>query len=86
MNVKIKDRKDEIEYLRMALNMCKIGVDYPNADLIIRVQNRLKKLKGKYSIKDSVETLHEWEGDWDKYFKENTRAEIKAIPEDSPQK
>ena len=28
MDVKIKDRKDEIEFLRMACNMAELGVSY----------------------------------------------------------
>jgi len=45
MEVKIKDRKEEIEFLRMACNMAELGIGYQHADLIIRLQERLKNLK-----------------------------------------
>ena len=44
MEVKIKDRKEETEMLRMACNMAELGIGYQHADLIIRLQERLKKL------------------------------------------
>lgn len=68
MDVKIKDRKLEVEYLRMALNMAEVGVDYPTTDLIIRVNERQQKLGGKFSIKDSVEIYHKWKEEWQNYF------------------
>lgn len=40
MEVKIKDRKEEIEFLRMACNMAELGIGYQHADLIIRLQQR----------------------------------------------
>ena len=55
MNVKVKDRKDNIEFVRMALNLAEIGVDYPNADLIVRIMERLNELKGKFSLKDGID-------------------------------
>lgn len=67
MDVKIKDRKNEIEYIRMALNIAGIGVDYPNADLINRVMKELDKLKGKFSLDDGVTILYKWKEDWRKY-------------------
>lgn len=67
MDVKIKDRINEIEFIRMALNMVQIGVDYPNADLINRTMKELKKLKGKFSLKDGCDILYEWKEDWRNY-------------------
>ena len=68
MEVKIKDRKEEIEFLRMACNMAELGINYTHADLILRLQERLKKLKGKFSIKDAVEIHHKWKEEWRVYF------------------
>jgi hypothetical protein len=73
MEVKIKDRKEEIEFLRMALNMAEIGIGYQHADLIIRLQERLKKLKGKFSIMDGIEIHHKWKQEWQNYFEEQSK-------------
>jgi hypothetical protein len=73
--VKIKDRKNEIEFLRMACNMAEIGIGYQHADLIIRLQERLSKLKGKFSISDGIEIHHEWKEEWVKYFEEQDKSE-----------
>jgi hypothetical protein len=77
MDVKVKDRKEEIEYLRIACNMAELGLDYIHADLIIRLQERLKKLKGKFSISDSVEIHYKWKEDWRKYFEQQTEQKVK---------
>ena len=39
--VKIEDRDTSIEYLRMALNMCQIGVNYQQSELIFAVVNKV---------------------------------------------
>ena len=75
MEVKIKDRNKEIEFLRMACNMAEIGIDYQHADLIIRLQERLKKLKGKFSISDGVEIHHKWKQDWQNYFEVQSKTQ-----------
>ena len=75
MDVNIKDRKEEIEFLRMACNMSELGINYTHADLIIRLQNRLSKLKGKFSIKDGVEIHHKWKQDWQNYFEEQSKTQ-----------
>lgn len=84
MDVKIKDRKEEIEFLRIACNMAEIGIEYQHADLIIRLQERLNKLKGKFSISDSTEIHHKWKADWEKYFDELSNKE--TTPEELPTK
>lgn len=76
MKVRIKDRKKEIEYLRMALNLCEIGVDYTHADLIIRVTKALKKMKGDFSLEDGVKVHHKWKEEWEKYFDEESEKEV----------
>lgn len=68
MDVKIKDRQLEVEYLRMACNMAELPLGYIHADLILRLQARLKKLKGKFSMHDSIEIHHQWKQEWDDYF------------------
>lgn len=70
MSVKIKDRKTDVEYLRMACNLAELGIQYQHADLILRLQERLKKLKGKFSLSDGAEIHHKWKEDWNKYFEE----------------
>jgi hypothetical protein len=70
MEVKIKDRKEEIEFLRMACNMSELLINYQQADLIIRIQERLTKLKGQFSIEDGIEIHHKWKQDWGNYFEE----------------
>lgn len=77
MEVKIKDRKEEVEFLRMDLNTAQIGVDYTHTDLFLRIQERLSKKKGKYTINDSVEIFHKWKTDWDRYFEDQEKASTK---------
>jgi len=67
-DVPISDRKDEIEWVRMALAMSQIGFSYEAADLVKRIMERLNKLKGKYSLKDGAEIKAEWEREWTKYW------------------
>ena len=69
-DVKIKDRKTDTEYLRMAVNTCEIGVSYIHADLILRVQKELKRLKGKFSLEDGARIHSEWKSEWENYFNE----------------
>ncbi len=73
MSVKIKDRNTDTEYLRMALNICELGVDYIHADLILRVQKELKRLKGKFSLNDGARIHHEWKQHWEKYFEDQNK-------------
>jgi hypothetical protein len=68
MDVKIKDRKEGAEYLRMALNMCELWIDYPQAELIIKVLAKMEKVKGEFSISDGVKIHHEWKKEWEQYF------------------
>jgi len=57
----------------MACNMAEIGIGYQHADLIIRLQERLKKLKGQFSISDGVEIYHKWKEDWQNYFEKQSK-------------
>lgn len=68
MDVKIKDRKEGAEYLRMALNMCEFWIDYTHAELIIKVLAKMENVKGEFSLKDGVEIHQKWKQDWQNYF------------------
>ena len=72
MEVKIKDRKEDVEYLRIACNMAEIGIGYIHVDLILRLQERLRELNGDFSISDSVDIHYKWKQEWDAYFKEQS--------------
>lgn len=77
MEVEIKDRKEEVEHLRMALNMCEVGVSYTQTDLILRVLERLDKLKGEFSISDTVEIHHKHKQEWQSYFEKKYKERSK---------
>ena len=66
--VRIEDRKDEIEYLRMALAMSEFGVSYEQADLIHRVVTEVQKKGGKFTVHDGVKVFHGWKKTWYDYF------------------
>lgn len=68
MDVKVKDRKREVEYLRIACNMAEIGIEYHHADLILRIQKIMKIKQGNFTMQDSVEIHHKWKEDWQNYF------------------
>ena len=75
-NVKIKDRKKEIEFLRMALNICELGVNYEQADLIIRINKKVEKMGGKFSLEDGIEIYHKWKHDWLEYYDPKNQRKI----------
>ena len=52
---KIMTRDEQINYLRIALGLQKIGINNETADRIIETYEKVLKLKGKFSIKDAVE-------------------------------
>jgi hypothetical protein len=54
----------------MALNMCELGVGYTQTDLILRVLERLNKLKGEFRISDAAEIQAKHEQEWQMYFEE----------------
>jgi len=68
-DILIKDRKKEIEILRMALNLSEIWMDYESTDLLVRVQDKLNKKKGKFSLNDGVEIFHKWKEEYREYYK-----------------
>ena len=67
MSVKVEDRKDEIEHLRLALNIAEMSVSYEGCDLILAVQKKLTKKKGNFNVKDGVHIRREWEMKWEAY-------------------
>lgn len=71
MDVKIKDRNEKIEMLRMALNMAQIGVDYKTTDLINDVIIAVEKHGGKYSLRHGANLYANWISKWDNYDKKN---------------
>ena len=73
MNVLIKDRKKEIELIRMALNMAEVGVNYETTELIITVIEQQKKLGGKFSLEDGCNIFSEWQNKWNNYYESNLK-------------
>lgn len=59
----------------MALNMCELGVGYTQADLILRVLERLNKVKGEFRISGAVEIHHKHKQEWQTYFEEKYKKE-----------
>lgn len=70
MMIPFKDRKPDIEYLRMALNICELGVSYEQTDLIMRAYNLVKEKKGKTDINNAADIYYKWQNEWDEYYKQ----------------
>ena len=68
MEVLHKDRKKEVEYLRMALSICEIGVSYTQAELILKATEELKIKKGIFTLEDGISLLYTHKNQWNKYF------------------
>lgn len=73
--VKIEDRESSIEYIRMTLNMCQIGVNYQQAELINMVVKECDRLGGDLTVEDACDLLSVHKTKWDKYFNENKQPE-----------
>jgi hypothetical protein len=73
MKVKIEDRYDGIEYLRMALSTCEVYVDYQTAELIDDVVTAIRKKKGNFDLLDGVKIFSEWKHKWDNYEKQKRK-------------
>ncbi len=76
MEVQIKDRQDEIEYLRMALAITEIGVSYEQAELINNVVNKVRLRKGNFNIHDGVKLLYAWKEKWRNYYEKKAGIEV----------
>lgn len=74
-DVEIKDRENEVEYLRMVLNICQVNIDYTHADLINRVTKALHKRKGSFTVNEGVELFYQWKQDWEVYFEKEKETE-----------
>jgi hypothetical protein len=57
----------------MALNMCQLGINYPQADLIIKINEKLKNDAGNFSLDDGVKIFNQWKQEWDDYFENETK-------------
>lgn len=73
MKVKIDDRLDEIEYLRMALSTCEVYVDYQTAELIDDVVTAVREKKGNFDLLDGSKLFSEWKKKWDDYEKQKRK-------------
>lgn len=69
--VKFEDRDTSIEYIRMVLSMCEIGVNYQQAELIFNVVNKCDLLGGDLTVEDACAIFSEHKRKWDKYFNED---------------
>ena len=69
MDAKIKDRKKEVEMLRLALNISGLSCNYISCDLINKVLLGIKKKGGKFSLLDGAKIETEHEKYWNDYFK-----------------
>jgi len=75
MDVKIKDRKTDIEYLRLSLVLSGVQIDYATTDLINDLFSAVKKKKGKFSISDAAEISAAHEAKYQDYFKQQSESE-----------
>ena len=82
MDVRVKDRKDEIEFIRMALNLAEMGINYCQADLIDRVLKELDKKGGQFNLNDGISIHHKWKEDWRKYFEEQRKETLENSREE----
>lgn len=81
--VRIKDREKEVEYLRMALHLVGIELQYEHAELVIKTQKELNKLKGKFSIRHAVELKIANQERWDKYYDNINKELEEETPKES---
>lgn len=75
MNVKISDRIENIEYFRMALSMCEIGVSYQTAELIDEIVTAIRIKGGDFTVLDAAKLFSTWKQKWADYEKEQNKEE-----------
>jgi hypothetical protein len=63
----IKDRREEVEYLRIILAMAEFGVSYVQADLINRCVKLRNEKGGDAVVSDGVDVFWEWKRHWNDY-------------------
>lgn len=73
IKVNSEDRYEGIEYLRMALAMCEIEVDYPTAELVDTLVTETRRLKGKFDFEDGIKIFRAWKTKWRLYFEDQSK-------------
>lgn len=68
-----KDRKKDIEFLRMALNLCELPVSYEQSDLILRAYTLVKEKQGNTNMDDALKIYYNWKNHWDNYFQNQNK-------------
>lgn len=84
MEVKHEDKNLDTYYLQMACSMVGFNFDYIHMDLVMRLQEAVKKKKGKFSVSDLLDIQQRWKDDWDFYFKtikEQEQKQTHSIPD-----
>lgn len=66
-DVLLLDRTPEVEYINMALNYCKLSIDYKTSYLLKNIIELLAKSGGKVTIDDILAVKYEWEIWWQDY-------------------
>lgn len=69
-SVKLEDRENEIEYLRLALALCEVQASYELCDLISDLTKRIESSKGALTIDDCVKIRDRHDKKWSKYYKD----------------
>ena len=76
MNIPIKDRDKDIEFIRLGLCAAFVSISYQDADLVNRIMTAVKKKKGKFNLEDAVTIRHEWDEEYKKKFEVLKEEEI----------
>jgi len=71
MDVKIKDRDQKIEMLRLALNTADFGIEYWGLILFLRIQEAYAKKGGKMNMMDAAKVRATWEAERTAYDEKN---------------
>ena len=72
-DIKIKDRETEIEYLRLALVLSGVQIDYMTTKLVNRIFKEVAKRKGKFNIGHAAEIRASHAAEIQDYFKEESK-------------
>ena len=73
MDIDIKDRVKDVEYLRLALNCCDLAVDYKTSLLIHLVSEKIIASNGNCTINEIVNINCEWKRNVEKYFEQTKK-------------
>lgn len=66
----MQDRDKEIEYLRLAINLCGLRIGYVSADLLQKAITCLNKMGKQMGLKEASEIQFEHNEKWKKYFED----------------